>query len=171
MAKNYKFGNHLALHAKSRTDEVTRKLRNAMIEIEKDIELNEGLYPFNGGRLSLAEVCRRAGVHKITLQGDVHKETTKVVVKEWLASLDKKLFGGSKTVRKRVNESADEWRVRYFDLARKYNELYAIEILSRDTKIKAALTKIIELEAEVSKLQEQLASTKVVVLRGAGEGN
>ena len=52
-------------HAKSRSSTFVSKLRQAMSTIEGDIEQNEGLYPYNAGRLTKAELCRRAGrIHR-----------------------------------------------------------------------------------------------------------
>lgn len=158
----------LVAHAKSRSDDVTIKLHKAMAVIESELEDNDGIYPFNKGRLSMAEVCRRAGVHKITLQGEVHRLTSRVVIKKWLDTLEKKFIKGSRSVRSRVASKIYDWKARYTDLARSYNEIYAIEIVSRDERLEAALLKIAELEEEVLSLRAQL-SDKAVVLISRGK--
>ena len=84
MKTESKSPNALLDHSKSRTKEVVKKIREAMQTIELDIDQNEGIYPFNGGRLTQAEVCRRAGVHKITLQGPAHRATTREMIEVWL---------------------------------------------------------------------------------------
>lgn len=147
----------LRIFSRSRSDEVLTKLKKAMEAIEKDIEANDGLYPFNNGRLSLAEVCRRASIHKITLQGGRHSATTKVFVKEWLQNLDKLSMVGAKAVRKRVTESADEWRDRYFAIAQKYNEMYAVNILSMQSKLDEAYSRVADLESENMALRKKLS--------------
>lgn len=154
----------LRIYSRSRSDEVLTKLRKAMETIEKDIEGNDGLYPFNNGKLSLAEVCRRASIHKITLQGEKHSTTTKVVVKEWLQNLDKLVVVGAKTVRKRVTASADEWRDRYFEIARKYNEMYAINIVSMQSKLDEAQSRIADLESENIALRIKLSTGGVSLI-------
>lgn len=159
--------NPLRVYSRSRSDEVLTKLRKAMDAIEKDIEDNDGLYPFNNGRLSLAEVCRRASIHKITLQGEKHRSTTKVVVKEWLQSLEKLSVIGAKTVRKRVTASVDEWRDRYLAIARKYNEMYAINIISMQSKLDEAQSRIADLESEVMELRIKLSAGGVSFITGA----
>lgn len=163
-SKNQCVNNSLVVHAKSRSDDVSLKLHKAMVVIEGELEVNDGIYPFNKGRLSMAEVCRRAGIHKITLQGEVHRQTSRLVVKEWLHRVDAQLVKGSKNVRKRVTSKADDWKGRYVDLARTYNEMYAIEIVRRDAKLEAALAKIAELEGEVLSLQAQLSDKAVVLI-------
>lgn len=154
----------LRAHAKSRSDDVVVKLHKAMATIESELEINDGIYPFNKGRLSLAEVCRRAGIHKITLQGEAHRQTSRLVVKKWLDTLERHLVSGSKSVRSRVTSKIDDWKTRYTDLARTYNELYAIEIVHRDAEIDAAFAKIAELEAEVVSLRAQLSDEVVVLI-------
>lgn len=154
----------LVAHAKSRSDDVTIKLHKAMAVIEIELEDNEGIYPFNKGRLSMAEVCRRAGIHKITLQGEVHRLTSRVIVKKWLDNLEKQLIKGSKGVRCRVTSKIDDWKARYTDLARSYNEVYAVEIVSRDVKLESALLKVAELEEQVLSLRAQLSDKSVVLI-------
>lgn len=154
----------LRIHSRLRSDEVSAKLKKAMEAIEKDIEDNDGLYPFNNGRLSLAEVCRRASIHKVTLQGKTHSATTKVVVKEWLQSLDKLSVSGAKTVRKRVTAAADEWRDRYLTIARKYNEMYAIDLVSLQSKLDEAHNRISDLESENMALRIKLSAGGVSLI-------
>ncbi|WP_434768047.1 hypothetical protein [Pseudomonas triticicola] len=156
----------LRIYSRSRSDEVLTKLKKAMEAIEKDIQDNDGLYPFNKGKLSLAEVCRRASIHKITLQGEKHNTTTKVVVKEWLQNLNRSVVIGVKTVRKRVTASADEWRDRYFEIARKYNEMYAINIVSMQSELDKARSRIADLESENIALRVKLSVRGVSLIAG-----
>lgn len=96
----------LLAHSRGRTDDVTDKLRRAMKVIEAEIEENEGIYGFNGGRLSLAEVCRRANVFKSTVQGPAHRDTTKPMVQKWIKLVKKASVTGSKSVRKAVTSGS-----------------------------------------------------------------
>ena len=73
-------GSALAEHARNRSEMIRVQLRDAMRRIELEIDENQGIYPLQGGRLTLSEVCRRAGVHKVTLQGKNHRDTSKAVV-------------------------------------------------------------------------------------------
>jgi len=109
----------------------------------------------------MAEVCRRAGVHKITLQGKSHKTTTKVQLKAWLDGLDDRLVRGSQSVRRRITNAVEDWKGRYYDLARSFNEMYAVEVVSRDAKIKSALAKIDELENELLSLRARFPNGSV----------
>lgn len=169
-SKNDIVNGSLIAHAKSRSDAVSVKLHKAMATIELELESNDGIYPFNKGRLSMAEVCRRAGIHKITLQGEVHKLTSRVILKEWLETLEEQLVKGSKTVRRKVTCKIDDWKERYTDLARSYNEIYAIEIVSRDAKLEEALLKITQLEEELLMLRVQLSDKAVVLISECRKG-
>ena len=64
--------------AHPRTSAAIGRLRKAMIEIEHDIAEHQGVYPYNFGRVTQSELCRRADVKKATLQNPVHKDTTRV---------------------------------------------------------------------------------------------
>ena len=154
----------LRVYSRSRSDDISAKIRKAMEAIERDIEDNDGLYPFNNGKLSLAEVCRRASIHKVTLQGATHKTTTKVAVKRWLENLDKLSVVGAKNVRKRVTASVDEWRNRYLEIARKYNEMYAIHVVSLQNKLNEAQTRISDLESENMDLRIKLSAGGVSLI-------
>lgn len=151
----------LAGHAKSRTDSVTQRVKSAMADIELEIEKNLGVYPFNGGRLTQAEVCRRAGIHKITLQGKAHKATTRLTIDTWLASVNKKTLSGAKAVRKAVTERADNWKDLYLAAARQ-TDLYRIEAIAQNEAIDQAQKRIAELEAENLQLRSELSAGRVV---------
>jgi hypothetical protein len=59
--------------SKARTTDVIAKVREAMKQMELDIQNSEGIYPFNGGRITVAEVCRRAKISNMTLQAPSHR--------------------------------------------------------------------------------------------------
>lgn len=156
----------LTKHAKSRSDNVRKKLQIAMETIELEIDKNEGIYPYRGGRLSLSEVCRRAGVHKVTLQGETHNMTTKTTVEQWIASLEKKIVTGQKSVRKTVTARADDWEAQYKALARRFNEIYAIEVIGKNKALKEAIDRVELLEAENIRLKMELSQGKVISIPG-----
>ena len=100
----------LIAHSAERTTKFVAKLTKAMREIEQDIAMNEGLYPYNAGRLSQAEVCRRAGVLNRSLQGKKHKDTTRVDVEAWRKGVLARIVSGKKDVRKMVTDRAEAWK-------------------------------------------------------------
>ena len=112
----------LLASAKQRTSDVIKKLKKTMTAIELDLQSHEGIYPFNKGRLTQAEVCRRAGISKMTLQGDSHKTSTKVEVDEWLSSVKVKAIQGNRNMRRAVTDRADQWKSELEALAQQFHE-------------------------------------------------
>lgn len=154
-------GAGLILHAKERTEQVRDKAHKAMRSIEKEIEKNDGLYPYNGGRLSQAEFCRRAGINQVTLLRRSHKKTTKVHVDVWLRETNDKLLTGKKVVRKAVTKRVDEWRSRYGRVATEFH-LYKIHAIAKDEALAKKDARITELEKRVTVLQQELSRGKVI---------
>jgi hypothetical protein len=90
-----------------RTAAALARLRAAMAEIEADIAAHQGVYPYNHGRVTQSELCRRADVKKATLQTPLHKDTTRVQVLAWLDQLATQLAGTRVATRERVTVVAD----------------------------------------------------------------
>jgi hypothetical protein len=78
-----------------------------MRDIEGEIAAHHGVYPFNHGRVTQSELCRRADVKKATLQTPLHKDTTRVDILRWLDSLSTQLAHTRDGTRERVTEVAD----------------------------------------------------------------
>jgi len=74
-----------------RTEAALQRLRQAMATIEAEIEAHGGHYPYNHGRLTQSELCRRADVKKATLQNPVHKDSTRVEVMAWCDAVNARL--------------------------------------------------------------------------------
>ncbi|WP_292999921.1 hypothetical protein [Nevskia sp.] len=148
-------------YAKSRTKTVLARIHTAKSVIELDIEQNEGVYPYNGGRLSAAELCRRAGVHEVTLHGPTHKSTTLRSVHTWLKEVSLRLITGKRVVRQRVTERADYWHQR-FKASSDWVHRYHIEQAKQIELLTTAHARIKELETEVLLLKKQFVGGKVV---------
>ena len=91
-----------------RTLAMLQRLRKAMHDIEAEIATHHGVYPFNHGRVTQSELCRRADVKKATLQTPLHEDTTRVEVIEWLDRLSVQLAGTRNATRERVTAVADD---------------------------------------------------------------
>lgn len=78
-----------------------------MRDIEVEVLENKGIYPFNFGRVTQSELCRRADVKKATLQNPVHKDTTRVEIMRWLDELSASLAQTRDSTRERVTAVAD----------------------------------------------------------------
>ena len=95
-------------HAHPRTEAALQRLRNAMREIEAEVATHQGVYPFNHGRVTQSELCRRADVKKATLQNPVHTDTTRVEIMTWLDTLAVRLTQTRDGTRERVTAVADD---------------------------------------------------------------
>ena len=91
----------------ARTEAALARLHQAMRDIEAEIAAHQGVYPFNHGRVTQSELCRRADVKKATLQTPLHKDTTRVAVIGWLDALSTQLASTRDGTRERVTEVAD----------------------------------------------------------------
>lgn len=91
-----------------RTSAALERLRNAMRDIEAEIDAHGGVYPFNHGRVTQSELCRRADVKKATLQTPLHKDSTRVDVMNWLDGLSTRLLQTRDATRERVTAVADD---------------------------------------------------------------
>lgn len=93
--------------ANPRTEAALARLRKAMADIEADIAAHHGVYPYNHGRVTQSEVCRRADVKKATLQTPLHKDTTRVQLLGWIEQVTAGLGSTRDATRERVTEVAD----------------------------------------------------------------
>lgn len=93
--------------ANPRTQAMLQRLHKAMADIEAEIAAHHGVYPYNHGRVTQSELCRRADVKKATLQTALHKDTTRVAVMGWLDGLAATLAGTRDANRERVTAVAD----------------------------------------------------------------
>jgi hypothetical protein len=91
----------------ARTAAALKRLTSAMTAIEAEIAVNHGVYPFNHGRVTQSELCRRADVKKATLQNPLHKDTTRVQIMRWLDGLNAGLSHARDSTRERVTAIAD----------------------------------------------------------------
>jgi hypothetical protein len=91
----------------ARTEAALARLHKAMRDIEAEIAAHQGIYPFNFGRVTQSELCRRADVKKATLQNPVHKDTTRVEIMAWLDVVSAQLAQTRDGTRERVTEVAD----------------------------------------------------------------
>jgi hypothetical protein len=128
--------------AKDRSRRVVADVREAMALIEVELQKNDGLYLRNKGRLTMAEVCRRAGVHPITMMGATHKKTTRPMIQAWIRKVSKSMVVGRASIRKTVAKSANDWKAKYMDLASQFKAMYSVEIPRRDADLKKATERI-----------------------------
>ena len=127
-----------------RTQAMLQRLHQAMHDIEAEIATHQGVYPYNHGRVTQSELCRRADVKKATLQTPLHKDTTRLKVLAWLESLSLQLSGTRTAARERVTAVAD-------DLAQ--------ELQRAQQELAQAQTRIAELLADNARLRQALSES------------
>jgi hypothetical protein len=150
-------------HAKRRTQAVVTKLRAAMNAIESEIHEHEGIYPLNGGKLSQAEVCRRAGISNVTLSSSAHRETTHKMVDVWLKNIKMSTVTGRKNVRRAVTDRAEDWKRAHAAVAQSYRaaELEFLDMKSTIRTLEGEVRKLSSENAALRKLLESAGASKV----------
>ncbi len=130
-------------HSHPRTEAALQRLRQAMATIEAEIEAHGGSYPYNHGRLTQSELCRRADVKKATLQNPVHKDTTRVEIIQWCDAVNARLMQAKDAAR------LDGSAVPPIDDS---------ALKSLQQQLDAALQRVAELEQENAALRARLAA-------------
>lgn len=131
-----------------RTGAALERLRNAMREIEAEIEAHGGVYPYNHGRVTQSELCRRADVKKATLQNPVHKDSTRVDILHWLDGLSTRLLQTRDATRERVTAVADDLAAQLARLTQAHEATQA--------QLRAAQARIEALQHDNDRLQALL---------------
>lgn len=96
----------------AKTAKVHQQLDDAIHLISEEIKANGGIYPQNGGAVSMAEIARRAGINESTFYkkgNTAFKERASL----WLETLKKKETVGRMKVRKTLRQRAESWREKY----------------------------------------------------------
>lgn len=151
------------LRGEARTAEVEAKVREAMATIQTEMAANNGIYPENGGAVSMNEVARRAKISETTLFSPKQKELGKIV-KTWVESLKKKEVVGRMRVRRTVFERSEDWRKKYLALQDSH---IATELDLQDAKVQlqGAQQSLAELNNKYDALLEQMragAASKIM---------
>ena len=145
-------------HGRARAAEVEGRVKLAMQTIENEMVANNGIYPHKGGKVSEAEVYRRAGVHPTTVPKNptVYGELDRAV-KGWKANLGKeKKPTGREGVRQSLAERAQNYKARH-DALLQVHQLVELELQSAETQLILAVDENKKLKSEIQRLREQLA--------------
>lgn len=155
---NKKIAPHL-VSVRPRTKAAADKVKLILLQISHEIEC-AGVYPYNGGKLSKNEVCRRAGIGKTTIFSPKQLEVNKMV-DAFLESF--KLSPEKASSRRTYQELSAAWKQKYIDLSASHHktelDLQALrndyEGLSRNNEL---------LHEEVACLREALNKTKIKIV-------
>jgi RecJ-like exonuclease len=129
-------------NANPRTEAALARLRTAMADIEADIAAHRGVYPFNHGRVTQSELCRRADVKKATLQTPLHKDTTRIQILAWLDTLTAGLTVTRDATRQKVTAAADQ---------------LAVQVQQLESELQAAFLQLGLAQQRIATLEGELA--------------
>lgn len=127
-----------------RTVAMLHRLQTAMKNIEAEIAQHQGVYPFNHGRVTQSELCRRADVKKATLQTPLHKDTTRVQVMQWLDQLSIQLLVARDATRPRITSESDS---------------LTLQVQRLEQELASALQRVEELTQENTRLRAHLQAS------------
>lgn len=150
------------LRGEARTAEVETKVREAMVTIKNEMVANSGIYPENGGAVSMNEVARRAKISETTLFSPKQKELGKIV-KAWVESLKKKEVVGRMRVRRTFYERSEDWREKYLALQDSHIAT-ELDLQDANVQLQDAQKALAELRDKYEALLEQMragAASKV----------
>lgn len=95
-----------------KTAKVVQRLDDAIHAIADEMRTNGGIYPCNGGAVSMAEIARRARINESTLYKKSNAQLKERIFL-WLDTLKKKETVGRIHVRKTFQQRAESWRERH----------------------------------------------------------
>jgi len=154
-----------ALRGAARTAEMELKVTKAMEAILADMKSNEGIYPHNGGAVSMAELARRAGISESSFY---KKEPENLALKEkavlWLDTLKKKETVGRMRVKKTLSQRAEDWKQKHDALQQRH---ICTELELQASKAEWEIERK-ELTAKIASLENENAAL-VNLLRSSGD--
>lgn len=133
-----------ALRGAARTQRIKDQVTQGMHCIQADMQANGGIYPHNGGAVSMAELARRADISESSFY---KKEPENIALRAhavlWLDTLKKKETVGRMRVRKTFAQRAEDWKEKYRALEERH--------ICTELELQS-------LEAQMQRLQEENAT-------------
>lgn len=119
MSENHKLA--AALRGAARTEKMEMAVKEAMRAIEAYMKANGGIYPENGGAVSMAELARKAGISESSFYKKAPENLAlKDVANLWLDTLKKKETVGRMRVKKSLAQKAEGWQKKYHALEQRH---------------------------------------------------
>ncbi len=142
------------LRGEARTAGVEARVRETMVTIQTEMAANNGIYPNNGGAVSMNEVARRAKISETTLFSPKQKELGRHV-KAWVESLKRTEIVGRKNVQRTVSERSEDWRNKYLAL-QDVHIATELDLQDANVQLQDAQTALTELEEKYNALLTQM---------------
>ncbi len=129
----------------ARTAKTLQQVEDAIRAISDDMAGNSGIYPHNGGAVSIAEIARRAGINEATFY---KKDNTALKERAslWLDTLKKKETVGRMRVRKTFQQRAESWKEKYDALQNRHiiTELQLQQLQAEHEKLQRDYTSLLD---------------------------
>ena len=158
---------HLGDHGRKEADRKLGETEAAKRAIERDYETYGGVYPYANGKVTIAEVLRRAGLSPTALEKPRHS-ANKAALRTWVEGVEKAKVSGIKVIRRAVTAKAegakDELRnlMQRWSIAELEHADCQAELFKARRTIAALEARIADLQEQVLALQADLAGGKVV---------
>lgn len=160
MSENHKLA--AALRGAARTQKMELAVKGAMRAIEADMQSNGGIYPENGGAVSMAELARRAGISESSFYKKAPENLAlKDMANLWLDTLKKKETVGRMRVKKSLAQRAEDWKQKYHALEQRH--------IRTELELQSLEAQMQKLQKDNAALIDQLAKhgkTNIAPLKG-----
>lgn len=129
----------------NRTAKTLRQVEDAILVIGNEMAANGGIYPLNGGTVSMAELARRAGINESTFYKKDNMEL-KERAALWLVTLKNKDVVGRKRVRETFQQRAKNWKEKYEALQNRHivTELQMQQLQAEHEKLRRNYEALLE---------------------------
>lgn len=154
---------------KTRSENVRKATYKALEEIDNELLGQSGKYLYNNGKLSMAEVARRAGIHPTTFYSPNQKELGNFV-RDWLIKIQdiSTSQDNQKNKRRRPAERiADLQRV--YESTCQQQRITELELQECESKLAKANRDIALLHNQIERLTRALNATSGVILPFFGD--
>jgi chromosome segregation ATPase len=157
-------------HAKEKHLASKTSLKETMLKIEREIDANAGIYPYNDGKLTVVELLHRAGKSSAYLQKRTPKiKALKTEVNSWIKRIKGQIAAGAPSVRREVNERVKVANKQIDEIRQAYSES-ELQLTRVTAELADANRKISELEKKNTGLLKQLAGNVVAPIKPVQHG-
>jgi len=152
-------------YAKEKHIESKISLEDMMRTIEREIDANSGIYPYNDGRLTVDELLHRAGKSPAYLQKKAPRiRTLRHDANAWIKRVKGQIASGAPSVRREVNQRVKAVNKQIDEIRQNYHEA-ELQLTRVTSELTDAVRKMGELKTKNAELLQQLAGKAVVSLK------
>jgi hypothetical protein len=153
--KQTSIAEHGRTAAQKKREATVSKIDRAKKTIAREIARNFGIYPHAGGRLSVEEVLRRAGLDRALLAKPRH-EVLRAELRKWVTEMVDGTITGHTNIRRHVSKRADDANTELDKIRQRWAEA-ELEFAERSGELSELRLKCERLEADIRELHRVLA--------------